>query len=156
MVNRFREELPRLGVEAAVIKAVTTTGRAVTFSGITVAASLVGLFAFPQMFLRSMAIGGIAVSLGAVALAVTLLPALLGIFGTHINALKVPGVRTHVKDASGPESPVAGELGNGDEHKLTLVRTLGPRQSQGGGLAPSLFLPCAGAGAASLTGTSFQ
>ena len=98
MVNRFREELPRLGVEAAVIKAVTTTGRAVTFSGITVAASLVGLFAFPQMFLRSMAIGGIAVSLGAVALAVTLLPALLGIFGTHINALKVPGVRTHVKE----------------------------------------------------------
>ena len=98
IVNRFREELPRLGVEEAVIKTVNTTGRAVTFSGITVAASLLGLFAFPQMFLRSMAIGGIAVALGAVALAVTLLPALLAIFGKHINALKLPGARTEVRD----------------------------------------------------------
>lgn len=120
MVNRYREELQRglaarvpagtptkvsltssslpSDVEAAVVKTVSTTGRAVAFSGITVAASLCGLFAFPQMFLRSMAIGGIIVALGAVALAVTLLPALLAIFGRHINALKVPGIRTDLKE----------------------------------------------------------
>lgn len=118
MVNRYREELQKRradpssiptgttvtkpsdleNVEAAVVHTVSTTGRAVAFSGITVAASLCGLFAFPQMFLRSMAIGGIIVALGAVALAVTLLPALLAIFGMRINALKVPGMRTDVKD----------------------------------------------------------
>jgi trehalose monomycolate/heme transporter len=118
MVNRYREELQKRRadpnsiptgttitqasdlekVEAAVVHTVTTTGRAVAFSGITVAASLCGLFAFPQMFLRSMAIGGIIVALGAVALAVTLLPALLAIFGMRINALKVPGMRTDVKE----------------------------------------------------------
>jgi RND superfamily putative drug exporter len=96
MVNRFREELPALGVEEALNKTVATTGKAVAFSGLTVAASLLGLFAFPQMFLRSMAIGGIAVALGAVALAVTLLPALLAILGTRVNALKLPGARTDV------------------------------------------------------------
>jgi uncharacterized membrane protein YdfJ with MMPL/SSD domain len=118
MVNRYREELQKrrpldrtgttvppptreseqADVEAAVVHTVSTTGRAVAFSGITVAASLCGLFAFPQMFLRSMAIGGIIVALGAVALAVTLLPALLAIFGVRINALKVPGMTTDVKE----------------------------------------------------------
>lgn len=58
-MNRYREELPHLGPDAALVKTVCTTGRAVAFSGITVAASLLGLFAFPQMFLRSIAIGGI-------------------------------------------------------------------------------------------------
>jgi trehalose monomycolate/heme transporter len=99
LINRYREELPALGVEGAIIKAVATTGRAVAFSGVTVAASLIGLFAFPQMFLHSMAIGGIAVVLGAVALAVTLLPALLAILGTRIDALKVPYARTSPKAA---------------------------------------------------------
>lgn len=98
LINRYREELPRLGVEGAVVKAVATTGRAVAFSGVTVAASLVGLFAFPQMFLHSMAIGGIAVVLGAVALAITLLPALLALLGTRIDALKIPFVRTDIKE----------------------------------------------------------
>jgi RND superfamily putative drug exporter len=98
IVNRYREELPSLGVEGAIIKTIATTGRAVAFSGVTVAASLIGLYAFPQMFLHSMALGGIAVVLGAVALAVTLLPALLAILGTRINSLKIPFASIHLKD----------------------------------------------------------
>jgi len=87
LVSRYREELPSLGVAGAVERTVATTGRAVAFSGITVAVSLLGLFVFPQMYLRSIALGGVCVTLGVVALGVTLLPALLAILGTRIDAL---------------------------------------------------------------------
>ena len=90
IVSRYREELPALGVAEAVEKTMATTGRAVGFSGITVAASLLGLFVFPQMYLRSIALGGIAVTLGAVALGLTLLPAMMAILGKHIDAVRIP------------------------------------------------------------------
>ena len=54
------------GHEEALVTAISTTGRAVAFSGMTLAASLAGLFLFPQTLLRSMAMGGIAVALVAV------------------------------------------------------------------------------------------
>ncbi len=97
IVSRFREELAASpggddAVERAVVRTVATTGRAVAFSGVTVAASLLGLFFFPQMFLQSMAKGGILVVLGTVALSLTLLPALLGILGRHIDALRISAV----------------------------------------------------------------
>jgi uncharacterized membrane protein YdfJ with MMPL/SSD domain len=90
LVNRFREELPALGVEGAIVRTMETTGRAITFSGITVAASLCGLFVFEQMVLRSLAIGGIVVALGTVVLSLTLVPALLAIAGKRIDAWRVP------------------------------------------------------------------
>jgi trehalose monomycolate/heme transporter len=92
ILNRYREELPARGVEGAIVAAISTTGRAVAFSGVTVAASLVGLFVFPQMFLRSMALGGIAVTLGAVIISITLLPALIAVLGHRIDALRLPGL----------------------------------------------------------------
>lgn len=98
IVSRYREELPRLGVEGAVKRTLATTGRAVAFSGVTVAASLCGLFVFPQMFLHSMAIGGIVVVLGAVVFATTLLPALLAVLGKRVDALRLPFVRTEPKE----------------------------------------------------------
>ena len=91
IVTRYREELEKDDdVENAIVRTMKTTGRAVAFSGFTVAASLLGLFFFPQMFLQSMAKGGILVVLGTVVLALTLLPALMAVFGRHINALKLP------------------------------------------------------------------
>jgi RND superfamily putative drug exporter len=94
LVNRFREELAGgADVEAAVVRTVATTGRAVAFSGVTVAASLLGLFFFPQMFLQSMAQGGILVVVGTATLSLTLLPALLALLGPRVEALRVPFVR---------------------------------------------------------------
>ncbi len=91
IVTRYREELQKDNdVENALVRTMVTTGRAVAFSGVTVAASLLGLFFFPQMFLQSMAKGGIFVVLGTVVLALTLLPALIGVIGTRIDALRVP------------------------------------------------------------------
>jgi uncharacterized membrane protein YdfJ with MMPL/SSD domain len=93
ILNRYREELPARGVEGALVTTLSTTGRAVAFSGVTIAASLVGLFAFPQMFLRSMAMGGIAVTLGAVLISLTLLPAFIAVLGSRIDAVRLPWLR---------------------------------------------------------------
>jgi uncharacterized membrane protein YdfJ with MMPL/SSD domain len=93
LVTRFREELAGgADVETAVVRTVATTGRAVAFSGVTVAASLLGLFFFPQMFLQSMAQGGILVVVGTATLSLTLLPALLALLGPRVDALCVPFV----------------------------------------------------------------
>jgi putative drug exporter of the RND superfamily len=86
MVNRFREAR---GAGAQVAPAVghtaATAGRTVTFSALTVAASLGGLLAFANPVLTSVALGGIATVLIALAAALTLIPALLGIWGPKIK-----------------------------------------------------------------------
>ena len=85
LVSRFREELAVRDLPAAVEEAVATAGRTVVFSGLTVAASLAGLLVFADSFLRSMAYGGGAVVLIDMLAAVTLLPALLGMWGGRIR-----------------------------------------------------------------------
>lgn len=91
LVARFREELANgHSVEEALVVTMSTTGRAVAFSGITVAASVCGLFFFPQMLLRSVGYGGIAVVCGSLMMGLTLLPAMLAILGKNVDALRVP------------------------------------------------------------------
>jgi RND superfamily putative drug exporter len=91
IVSRFREELAAgRPVPESVATSVGTAGRAIAFSGITVAVGLCGLLFFQGSFLASM--GGaaaIAVVL-AVIWALTFLPALLALLGTRTNALRVP------------------------------------------------------------------
>jgi RND superfamily putative drug exporter len=95
IVSRFREELPRRGIEDAIAVTMGTAGRAVAFSGVTVFVGLLGLFTFRFMMLRSLGIAGAIVVVLAVLAALTLLPALLGILGSRINALPVgPGWQT--------------------------------------------------------------
>lgn len=90
MVSRFREELAHgRGVEEAVAITVATAGRAVTFSGLTVSIGLFGLVFFRSSMLRSVGMGGVLVVLMAVCAATTLLPAVLAILGTRVNALPV-------------------------------------------------------------------
>ena len=87
IVSRFREELTRgHNVEEAVAITVATAGRAVTFSGLTVSIGLLGLVFFRINMLRSVGIGGVLVVLMAVLAAITLLPAVLSIIGTRVNA----------------------------------------------------------------------
>jgi RND superfamily putative drug exporter len=86
VISRFREERAA-GLEppAAIERTLATAGRTVAFSGLTVAAALCGLLAFAEPFLRSLAWGGIGVVLVAMVAAVTLVPALLGIWGGRIR-----------------------------------------------------------------------
>ena len=90
MVSRFREELKRgHTVPDAVGITMSTAGRAVFFSGLTVSIGLLGLVFFPLNMLRSVGIGGMLTVVLSILAAVTLLPALLSIIGTRINALPV-------------------------------------------------------------------
>ena len=77
VVSRFREERRRADPALAVEHTMATAGRTIVFSGLTVAVSMAALLVFDDVFLRSMAAGGIAVVLVALVAAVTLLPALL-------------------------------------------------------------------------------
>ena len=86
VISRFREERAGgLELAAAIERTMATAGRTVAFSGLTVAASLCGLLAFAEPFLRSLAWGGIGVVLVALVAAVTLVPALLGLWGRRIT-----------------------------------------------------------------------
>ena len=90
IVSRFREELARgHSVDDAVAIATATAGRAVTFSGLTVSIGLAGLIFFHINMLRSVGLGGLLVVALAVLAAITLLPAVLSIVGTRINAFPV-------------------------------------------------------------------
>lgn len=85
MTSRFREESPHRTLEDAIAVTVGTAGRAVFFSGLTVLIGLTGLALFDFMFLRSVGIAGALVVAVAVLGALTLLPAVLGIVGPHID-----------------------------------------------------------------------
>ena len=86
VISRFREERAAgFELPEAIERTLATAGRTVAFSGLTVAASLCGLLAFAEPFLRSLAWGGIGVVLVAMVAAVTLVPALLGLWGRRIR-----------------------------------------------------------------------
>ena len=86
VVSRWREERShgRSGDEA-VQKAMETAGRAVVFSGITVAIGLLALIALPLPFLRSMGYGGMLIPLVSTLVAITLLPVTLAKVGHRLD-----------------------------------------------------------------------
>ncbi len=90
VINRFREEL-RSGrpTDQAVARTLASAGRTVLVSGLLVATSLASLLIFPEVFLRSMALGGMAAVLVAMVSALTVLPAVLAMLGPRINSLRV-------------------------------------------------------------------
>jgi RND superfamily putative drug exporter len=91
MVSRFREELAAgHDTPVAIARVMATAGRTVLVSGLTIALALASLLIFPQVFLRSMGLGGVAAVLVAMLAALTVLPALLAVLGPRINALRVP------------------------------------------------------------------
>ena len=91
IVNRFREELAREGGRGvAISRTMATAGRAITFSGLTVAIGLGGMLFYTGSFLPSMGMaGGIVVAL-AVFYSLTLLPAILVLMGPGVNKWSLP------------------------------------------------------------------
>jgi uncharacterized membrane protein YdfJ with MMPL/SSD domain len=88
IVSRYREELAATGDSSeAVRRTLATAGRTVLFSSLTVTAALASLLVFPQKFLYSMGLGGMMVSLIAASVALVVLPAVLKLLGTRVNAL---------------------------------------------------------------------
>jgi putative drug exporter of the RND superfamily len=86
VVSRWREERAhgRTGDEA-VQRAMETAGRAVVFSGTTVAIGLLAMIALPVPFLRSMGYGGMLIPLVSTLVAITLLPVVLSKLGPRLD-----------------------------------------------------------------------
>jgi RND superfamily putative drug exporter len=90
IVNRFREELARgRSVDDAVARSMATAGRAITFSGLTVAIGLAGMFFYQGTFLASMGYAGALVVAIAVFYGLTFLPAVLSLLGPRVNSLRL-------------------------------------------------------------------
>jgi len=86
IVVRWREERAHGHEgEEAVERAIASAGRAVVFSGTTVAIGLLSLVVLPVPFLRSVGIGGMLIPLVSVAVAVTLLPVVLASLGPRLD-----------------------------------------------------------------------
>ena len=90
VVSRYREERQRGKEKLDAIEATgATASRAVFFSGMTVVLALVGMILIPNSIFKSLAAGAIFVVIIAVLASLTLLPAVLGLLGDKVNALRV-------------------------------------------------------------------
>lgn len=85
-VNRFREEQGKgYSIARAAEVSVATAGRSILFSGICVFVGLAGLLVIDVDVFQAVAIGTLVSVLGAVISAITLLPALLALFGAGLE-----------------------------------------------------------------------
>ncbi|MHB8630452.1 MAG: MMPL family transporter [Candidatus Limnocylindria bacterium] len=117
IVNRFREELARgLTVDDAIARSMATAGRAITFSGLTVAIGLAGMFFYQGTFLASMGYAGALVVAIAVFYGLTFLPAVLSLLGTKVNSLRLSELWRRVR-----RKPVStAQRGPGLWHRLAV------------------------------------
>jgi RND superfamily putative drug exporter len=86
VVMRWREERGQgVSNQTAVENAMDHAGRAVVFSGTTVAIALLALVVLPIPFLRSIGVAGMFIPLVSVAVAITLLPVVLATVGPRLD-----------------------------------------------------------------------
>ncbi len=91
IVTRYRQSLREgLEPEGAVMRAMSTAGRAVLFAGTVVVISFLGMLLMGFTFLQGLAIGGAAVVFVTMLASLTLLPAVLGFTGRNIDRLHIP------------------------------------------------------------------
>jgi RND superfamily putative drug exporter len=85
IVTRFRESYARVGeVEAAVVEAMDTSGRAILLAGSTVIIALLGMFATGVQFMYGLSIASIMAVLLVLLASLTVVPALLSRFGARL------------------------------------------------------------------------
>ncbi|WP_244367717.1 MMPL family transporter [Micromonospora echinofusca] len=109
VVSRFREELAAgHDTPTAIARTMATAGRTVLVSGLTITVAMASLLIFPQAFLRSMGLGGMAAVLVAMLASLTVLPALLAVLGHRIDALRVPLPWRRGAKAAGPVPTLTG------------------------------------------------
>ncbi len=90
LVSRYREEIGRGGASReAHRRTVQTAGRTAVFSGFTVAAAMAALAILPQRFLYSIAVAGASVGVLSALLAILVVPSMLALLGTRIDALSI-------------------------------------------------------------------
>jgi len=92
VVSRFREEVGRHTVPDALARTMATSGRAILFSGLTVAIGFMGFLFFDVADLNSIGFAGAIVVAFSVLYGLTFLPALLAILGPRVDFLHLPFV----------------------------------------------------------------
>jgi RND superfamily putative drug exporter len=111
VVSRFREERGRGREKLEAISAsALTANRAVLFSGTTFVIAMFGMFIVPSSIMRSLAVGAILVGIVSVVASATLLPALLGLLGDRVDALRIPVVGRRSVEATNPEGRFWGAI----------------------------------------------
>ncbi|MCX4243322.1 MMPL family transporter [Paraliomyxa miuraensis] len=103
VVLRFREELRSTGgdVDESLRRTTATSGRTVLFSGVAVAASLLGLLWFRIPLLESIAIGGTSITVVTLLVTLVFLPGLLALLGPRIEAGRLGAVPPADDDRQG-------------------------------------------------------
>ena len=109
MVNRFREELNRdRDLRTSTAMTVATAGKAVFFSGVTVAIGLMGMLFFENTGLPSLGIGGTLAVTVAMIFSIIVLPAVLAMLGHRLFDYKIPfAFSTDNDDGEGIWSKIA-------------------------------------------------
>ena len=92
VVSRFREEVRRHPVPEALARTMATAGRAILFSGLTVAIGFMGFLFFDVADLNSIGFAGSIVVAFSVLYGLTFLPALLAVLGPRVDFLRLPFV----------------------------------------------------------------
>jgi uncharacterized membrane protein YdfJ with MMPL/SSD domain len=136
VVSRYREERARDRNELAAIEATgATASRAVLFSGSVFVVAMFGMLLVPNSIMRSLAVGAILVGIVSVVAALTLLPAVLGLLGDNVNALRIPIVGRRALQSANQEGRFWGAIVRG------VLRRPGLSLALSAGLLVALALP---------------
>ena len=111
VISRYREERGRgRAPDDAIVAAGATASRAVLFSGSAFVIAMFGLLLVPSTIFRSLAAGAILVGLTSLAVALTLLPALLGLLHDRVDAVRLPIVGRRSVERANPEGRFWGAI----------------------------------------------
>jgi RND superfamily putative drug exporter len=125
VISRFREERAHGREQFAAIDVVSTTAsRAVVFSGLAFVLAMFGMVLVPDTILRSLAAGAIVVGIVSVLAAMSLLPALLGLIGDRVNALRIPLIGRSAEAGSANEGRMWSAIVRGVMRRPALTATL--------------------------------
>ncbi len=106
IISRYRDELALgIGPDEALMRTMTTAGRTVLFSAMTVALALVAMVLFPMYFLKSFGYAGIAVVAFAALAAVVVAPTVIVLLGDRLDALNVWQLGRRLLRRPEPPSP---------------------------------------------------
>jgi uncharacterized membrane protein YdfJ with MMPL/SSD domain len=145
ILARYREELVRVGPgREALVRTLTTAGRTVLFSGLTVSAALASLTVFPQRFLYSMGISGAIAALIAIGVSLVGLSALLAVLGTRVNALSPARLRRRLRGLPRSETGRPGAHGSWYRLSRAVMKRPIPIAAGSAALLIALGLPFLG------------
>jgi uncharacterized membrane protein YdfJ with MMPL/SSD domain len=111
VISRYREERGRgRAPDEAIVATGGTASRAVLFSGSAFVIAMFGLLIVPSTIFRSLAAGAILVGITSLAVALTLLPALLGLLHDRVDAIRLPIVGRRSVERDNPEGRFWGAI----------------------------------------------